>query len=238
MEICYTVYPRPAGTKAQTREHWLISIAEGLRYADKSDDLTWVSRDRNQDWVTYLLRSQRTRVTAQLQGQGDQISATILQQGDVDPNNIFLPPGVPISTATFPMTSAGMRDAVDYICPALKRETVYSRGENLKTRLSLHPDLQATPPIFFGGVIESVQFDEKSAVPVKEHGELKNAILRVSNGGLNVLIRVGSIASTYHPDQYKAGSRGLASTYTGYEHERVYTFSRDSLAIYYQMDGQ
>jgi hypothetical protein len=233
MNLSYLFMPtaKPDGSN---RVHWLITLAEGLRYADKSDDLLWVKRDRSQEWVTYTLRLARTKVTATLQGHGGEILISISHQDDVDPTTIFLPTGLARGDRVFEITNAGLRAAVDYLHEELTADTLYSQAANRRILLGLEPQPHATPPIFFGGLIQAVKLDEKTCID-ENVGTISNALLTVEGKHGSTCIRVGTLGLAQHPQHFKPGTRALASVYHGDYHEQVYTFSRDSLNVYYDL---
>jgi hypothetical protein len=233
MHVSYSVLPSAKSVR-EPQVHWLISIAEGLRYADKSNDELFVKMDRTQNWVTYLMRSQRTKVTAQMHGKGSQIYISILHQQDVDPSDIVVPRGVAIAAEVFHMRSNGIRHAVDFLLKHFTSETIYSNASNQRIQIGLQPQPDNAPPIFFGGLVAGTGLDFDSMVDEKG-GTLRNAVVRVSDMDKEVDIRVGTMNIGFHPDNYKPFSCALASKSTGEVHNRVYTFSRASLETYYAL---
>jgi hypothetical protein len=234
MHVHYTTVPT-FKSDTYNRVHWLISLAEGLRYMDSSDDVLWVKRDKTDDGSVFLLRLPRTKMSAQLHENEGKIEVKILQQVDVDPTKIFMPRGVQRSNASFGMDNEGLRLCVQFLLQNLTHETIYSQGENKRIQLALMPQLDAAPPVFFGGIISKVELTQASVVDHNE-GVIRDAQLIIEDDDKHIAtIHVGKIGLLFHPEKYAPSTRAMASMYVGDFHERVYTFSRDSLASYYQL---
>lgn len=231
MNIIYLNAPQMSDS--QSRVHWLITLAEGLRYVSKTADVLWVKYDDEvSHWRSYLFRAKQTRTSAKLRCVDDRICIHINQQNDMDVTQFVLPTSRTKCTQEFALNNDGLRAAVDFLHKELTESTIYSQGTNKRSLLSIEPDLKVYPPVFFGGVIKSTSLDDNARVDM-QGGQIFNAKLLVVGPKGQMEVRVKSLPMTFHPKEYRAETKGMAARGSGDYYDSVYTFSKDALQTYY-----
>ncbi len=239
MNIHYGVLiPQPPDAQ---NVHWLVTLAEGLRYAMEAHD-EWISikLDSTVTWRTYVMRAMRSKTSATLHGEGHAIHVSIGHQDNVNPLVITQPPSTKTIGASFSMDNAGMRQAVDFLKTHFEAPTMYSLGQNKQIQLCTLPSLHLNPPVFFGGLVEKVDLDQESWMDGdlnsnQQASRLVNGLFTVKDASRTRQVRVRQAPSFFHPKRYREGSKGVASRASGEYFETLYHFSREAIGVYYRL---
>lgn len=158
--IIYNVSPRrPAG---QIGVHWLITLVESFRVKSKSDHTIRVSREKNAQWTTYVIRNTTTKKRILFYSKDKKIFASAQTLALPDVTQIKRPGYCDeIATGEFMINDLGLDQASDFLAREIETPTAYSEKEydRIKVTNGIRKQNQNE---FLGGEVVKFSFDAQA----------------------------------------------------------------------------